>query len=116
MRMKGVVRNPAIVLLLGIVTCGIYLWYWIYAIGTELKAYLDDESINPGLDTLLSVLCGVYMLYVFYNYSKKIYQAQVEENVPYAQDNAVLYLIIGLFVPIVTILLMQNELNKVWNS
>ena len=115
-KVKGVVRNPALVLILGIVTCGIYLWYWIYCIGSELKGYLDDESINPGLDTLLSVLCGVYMLYVFYNYSKKIYQAQVKAGIPDAQDNAVLYLIIGLFVPVVTILLMQNEINKVWNN
>ena len=112
--MRGIVRNPVTVLLLSIITCGIYLWFWLYTIGSELKLYLSDEGINPGFNLVLSILCFPYLYYIIYRYSQKIYQAQLIADVPGASDNSLAYTIIGIFLPVVSAMLMQSELNKVW--
>ena len=49
-------RSPGIVILLSIVTCGIYAWYWVYCVSKETKDFLGDDSINPGLEVLLSII------------------------------------------------------------
>lgn len=115
--MKGIVRNPGLVLVLTIVTCGIYMLYWLYVVSNELKAYLQKDDINPGLDLLLSILCAPYIIYWFYKYGKLTYEAELRAAVPAPSDNAMLYLILAIFgFSFVSVLLMQDRLNGVWNA
>lgn len=44
---KGPIRNPMMVTLLAFITCGIYGIIAIYAMMSELKAYLNKEEIVP---------------------------------------------------------------------
>lgn len=116
-------RDPAIVLLLGILTCGFYLIYWY------LKMYEDVEAVTGetptgnsfGLDLALVVItCLVYGIWVDYRLSQQLYAAAVERQVPNATDTTmpVLVLDIAQFVTggiagMVTPMLHQEQLNKI---
>ncbi len=54
----GNVRNPVAVILLSIVTIGIYALYWEYASFKELRAY-NGEGIGGGLGLLFAILLGI---------------------------------------------------------
>lgn len=113
---KGQPKSVALVIVLSVITCGIYTFYWLYRTEDDLKAYLQDESINPGLDLLLSILCVPYIIYLAYKYGKLIVEAQKLAGIQ-QEDNSVLYLILSIFgFSIVSFGIMQSQLNKVWQS
>lgn len=113
---KSQPKSIALVIVLSVITCGIYTLYWIYRTSDDLKAYLQDESINPGLDLLLSILCFPYVIYWVYKCGKLIVDAQRKSGIQ-EEDNSVLYLILTIFgLSIVSFAIMQSQLNKVWES
>ena len=59
----GIVRKPVSVILLTIITLGIYGLYWQYSVFKELKDY-SDEGIGGGLALLLAFLLGVVNLFL----------------------------------------------------
>lgn len=89
-------RSIAEVIILSLVTCGIYFIYWIYAFSNDIKIYLDDETINPGLEVVLSVVtCGIYTIFWMYKFGKLISTCQ-EKAGTQIEDNAVLYLVLAV--------------------
>jgi len=107
-------RSIAEVIILSLITCGIYYLYWIYAFSNDIKTYLDDETINPGLEVLLSIVtCGIYTIYWMYKYGKLLTTCQEKAGVQ-VEDNAVLYLVLAIFgLAIVNEGLMQNSMNVI---
>jgi hypothetical protein len=115
--MKGIVRSPILVLLLSIITCGIYFFYWLYATANELRLYLNDESINPGIDLLISIICAPYIIYWMYKYSKLAAEAQNRAGIYPVEDNSIICLILPIFgFAIISALIIQSSLNRVWQS
>ena len=107
-------RGIAEVIILSLVTCGIYAMYWIYAMSNDIKTYLDDETINPGLELLLTVVtCGIYGIYWYYKFGKLINTCQEKANIN-IEDNSTVYIILAVFgLSIVNVGLMQNAMNLV---
>ncbi len=110
-------RSPITVILLGIVTCGIYSLYWIYKTEDELRTALQDDSINPALDLLLVLVTfGFWSIYCYYRNAQKIYRALMARD-PSRQDQSQTLLILNIatyFVGIthfVAVYIMQEELN-----
>ncbi len=73
--MEEIRRSPAKALVFSVITCGIYYFYWIYKISSEMKEHLGKSEINPGLDVLLSILCFPYSIYWSYQMGEYLYQA-----------------------------------------
>lgn len=111
------IRNPGIVVLLGVVTCGIYYLYWIGKTSSAINRYLGEEELSPTLDVVLSIfLCGIWPIYLSYRYPKLIVkmqeQAGIEQN-----DISIVSLVLGIFeLWVVSSALIQIELNKVWRA
>jgi len=91
--------------------------YWLYKTSQELQdARPGYETMAPGLELLLCIVCPPYILYWFYKYGKLIYEIQLEDNMP-AEDNAILYLILSIFgLSIVAVAIMQSSMNKIWDK
>jgi hypothetical protein len=88
-------REPGIVLLLHIITCGIYYLWWIYATSEEMNAFDCDPDTSPGLEVLFSIItCGLYTIYWDYKTAKKISRMQSKVGFP-PGDNAVLYMVLN---------------------
>ncbi len=61
--MPGHVRSPVAVILLSIITLGIYALYWEYASFKELKDY-SGEGIGGWLGLLFAILLGIVNAFV----------------------------------------------------
>ncbi|HEY3450464.1 MAG TPA: DUF4234 domain-containing protein [Myxococcales bacterium] len=111
-------RNPAIVLLLTLVTCTIYWFYWIYVTTDELKQTTGKADLNPALDVVLSIVtCGIWGIYVEYRNAQLVHETLDARGVRH-EDRSVVILILNLasfFVGVtglIAIVLLQDELNK----
>ncbi|MGM9625547.1 MAG: DUF4234 domain-containing protein [Eubacteriales bacterium] len=111
-------RNPVSVLLLSIVTCGIYSLYLIYQISKEVRDFRGDSSIDPGLELLLCIItCGLYEIYWYYKYGRLVFDMEQRVGVSGASDMSLILLLLPIFgFGIVSLLLLQTELNRVWDT
>jgi hypothetical protein len=114
-------RNPVVVVLLSMVTCGIYYLLWLYWTDSELKEALGDEEIKPAQDVLLTIVtCFLWAIYVEYRNAQKIYRA-LSSRYPQTKNQSEMVLIMNiaaLFVGatwIVATYILQEELNKLAN-
>ncbi len=100
-------RSIATSIILSIVTCGIYAYYWMYKMTQEITEY-NNENANPGIELVFSlVTCGIYYIYWNYKMGKRIAQAQSSSS-----DDSMLYLILSIFgLGIVSLAIMQNHMN-----
>ncbi len=110
--MKMTQRSIVSMILLSIVTCGIYDLYWMYHARSEFQQLSGDTTIKPGTELLFSIICLPYTIYWIYKFSTDIANYQKEHGLQVA-DNAVLNVILALVCLIpVSCLLIQKQLNE----
>lgn len=105
-----------LLIILSLVTCEIYYFYWLYKTADDIQRVTGDPSISPGMDVFLSIItCGIYGVYWQYKYAKIVYQLQINYGLPASQDNAVLNTILSIFgFSIVASAILQSSLNELW--
>jgi hypothetical protein len=110
---KGMVRNGTMVLVYGLVSCGIYQMIWFFSIANEMKAYLQrDEPDALKIFGLSFVTCGIYSLYwMLTRCGALVQEMQQRAGVPNPQNPGVM-----LLIPYYNVILLQDELNKVWQA
>jgi len=97
------------VIVLILVTCGIYAYIWLYKSSAELRAATDDPSINPTTDILLALItCGIWYIYAMYRNTKKCYDVFRAMNVP-RDDKSAIVLICAIFAGILAPYFAQEE-------
>lgn len=110
-------RNPVLVLIFSMITCGIYYFYWIYQTSEALRPFNRNDNLTPALELLLCILCAPYIIYWNYKYGKIIFEVQRELEMPYPEDNTILYLILSILgLGLVGAIIMQASLNKTWDQ
>ena len=100
-------RNIITCLLLSVITCGIYGIYWAFTVGREAVSVKDDEDGG----VLEGVLCALVPFIGFYLTEKKFAEGCYNRGIVH-EDRSVMYLILGLILPIVDLCIVQNDLNK----
>lgn len=97
---KGTTRPIPIMLLLNIVTCGIYYIYWIYQTSVEIKMCSEREDLNPTLEILLGIItCGLYFKYWYYKYGKIVYKdLPLKAGMNNAEDKTMVLVIIDIII------------------
>ena len=110
---KGVVRNPMMVLVYGLVSCGLYQMIWFISVCNEMKAFLGREDPSwLKLFLLSTVTCGLYAIYwQIVTLGPLIQEIQQRAGVPNPQNHGFMYI-----VPYYNVILLQQELNKAWQS
>jgi hypothetical protein len=109
-------REPILVLLLSLITCGIYYFYFIYIVSAETKNYLqDDNDSSPSAEVLYSILtCWFYTIYWDYKMGRKIAMMQQRAGV-FVTDNSVLYLVLNIVgLGVLPSMIQQGHLNEIW--
>jgi len=114
---RGESRSPVAVLLLSLITCGIYHLYWVYKTSEETQRYLGKVTPSPAVELLLCMFtCGIYYIYWNYKYGKIIAECQMRAGLK-SEDNSILFLILAIFgFGIIDSLIMQSTLNRVWEA
>ncbi|WPX08972.1 DUF4234 domain-containing protein [Anaerocellum danielii] len=112
--MPGKKRSVVGLLVFSIITLGIYYFYWIYATSKETQAYLEKQTLSPGLELFLCIItCGLYWFYWIFKYSKITVECQQKAGLP-PEDNAVINLILSILgLGIISSMILQASLNKV---
>lgn len=111
-------RSIASLIILSIVTCGIYSLYWIASVSNDIEATLGEKSDGAcrsgGLVILFSFLtCGIYTLYWFYKEGQRLEFICSDKGVRRGNEPW-LYLVLDIFgLGIVSMALMQDDINRI---
>lgn len=113
------VRSPAAVVLLTIVTFGIYSFYWVYQIGREMKEH-NDSGLGPKVNLLLAVLSifagvtGIVLLFTIPNDVRATYEK--DGRTVDISALAAFWNLIPLVGSIIWIVKVQHRLNTLWET
>jgi hypothetical protein len=111
--LPGHVRNPVAVILLSIITIGIYALYWQYASFKEMKDY-SGEGIGGWLGLLFAILIGVVNWFVLpLEVGRLFVRAGSQPPLSAVTGFWVLIPIVGGIIWIVKV---QGRLNDYWES
>ena len=105
-------RSVGLCIVLSIITCGIYGFYWLYCLNEDVNEISERPGTSGGLVVVFSLItCGIYSLYWYYKMGDKLDRARQEQGIP-TGSLGILYLVLGIFgLGIVSLALMQNEVN-----
>jgi len=105
--------DPVAVLLLGFVTCGLYLIYWNIKVADVLNAVAEREVISQPI-AIFAGCCSPVNAYFYYLAAKdglpKVYQRIGHPQ----KDESTLLLILGFFFPMVAAMIVQGDINKLY--
>lgn len=107
-------RSIAVCILLSIVSCGIYGWYWLACMANDTNRVSGHEQdTSGGMVVLLSIVtCNIYHIYWMYKAGEKIDIGRSRRGLP-PQNSGIVYLLLTLFgFSIISWALLQNELNQ----
>jgi hypothetical protein len=110
---KGQVRSGMMALVWSFVSCGFYQLWWFIVTCNEMSTYLQREEPSWWKILLFSSLtCGIYSLYwQIARCGVLVQEMQQRAGLPNPQNHGFMYL-----VPYYNVILLQEELNKVWQS
>lgn len=114
----GEKREPAMVIVFAILTCGIYMYFWIYQTSMDIKNALGGrEDINPTMDIVLTIVtCGLYSFYLLYKYPQLLLELQDRTRQPRNDISTISIILAVVGLGIVSVFMIQTELNKVWDA
>ena len=107
-------NEPFIVLILGIITCGIYLIYWNIKTAQVLNAVAEKEIISQPI-AIFAGCCFPVNIYFYYLAGKDGLPALAEKTNQPKNDQTLLLLVLGLIFPMVSAMIVQGEINKLYN-
>lgn len=107
-------RSIAMCIILSIVTCGIYGYYWYVCITDDMNAAVEQQGTTGVMALLLTfVTCGIYGFYWAYKMGEKVDILKTKNGLP-TSNSGILYIILTFFgLGIVAWAIIQNELNQV---
>jgi len=105
--------DPVVVLILSFLTCGLYLIYWNLKASEVFNAVAEREIISSPI-AIFAGCCYPINGYFFYLAGKEGLPAIQKRLGLSAKDDSLLYLILGLFFPMVAAMILQNEINKLY--
>jgi hypothetical protein len=107
----GELRKPLTVVLLTIITCGIYLLWWYYRNFEDMKQY-SGEGVGGLLGLLLAIFCGIIAIFLLPAEVGNLYEREGKDK-PISALTA-FWNLIPLIGGIIFIYKVQNALNGHW--
>jgi hypothetical protein len=115
--MEQKIRNPVSVILLSIVTCGIYYLYWVWETNKQLNALLGREDVGAGI-LILSWFCLPVSWYIWYRWDKSLMEITEGTRARYS-SNFILWIILSVVAGVGTLVMsfqIQDTLNSVYGN
>lgn len=116
------------VLLLTIVTCGIYFYFYLYQITRDLNTMAgeDGKTIDPAIAVVLNIVtCGIYGLWWYYQMGNRMQQMGNANHI-LVEDSGTTYLIwilvgyvvcgLGSYVALYLFIKNFNNLADAYNA
>ena len=108
-------NDPIIVLVLGLVTCGLYLIYWNMKAAEVLNAVSKREVISPAI-AAISGCCMPVNIYFYYLCGESLNDlGQMLGKGTALKDKAVLLMVLSLIgFPMVSAMIVQGHINELY--
>ena len=106
--------DPIIVLVLGFLTCGLYLIYWNIKVAEVLNAVSEREVISQPI-SIFVCFCFPVNIYFFYLAGKDGLPEVYHRAGIGQKDDTLLLLVLGFFFPMIAAMIVQNDINKLYN-
>ena len=106
-------RSIPLCIVFSIITCGIYMLYWMVVLNDEVIEVTGEPGPSGGSVLLFSIItCGIYSLFWAYKTGERLDNARARNGVP-SGSFPILFLALNFFgLGIITLALAQNELNR----
>ena len=98
-------------ILLLLFTFGIWQLIWIYRVTGYTNMVKEEEDRNPTNKLLLCIFVPFYYIYWTYKTAQRIDVIAKDKGIP--SDLSTLCLILGIFVPIIPPILLQDKMNNI---
>ena len=108
-------NDPILVLILSVCTCGLYLIYWNMKMAEVLNAVVGKEVISAPI-AIFAGCCLPVNAYFYYLVGNDCLSKLSERVGEEPKNDATLYLILGLFLPMVAAMMVQGEVNKLYQQ
>ena len=109
----GKVRNPAFVIVISIITLGIYFLYWTYQVFREMKDN-TGQGIGGPIGLLIGIIIGVVNLFLIPSEVGNMYAGAGQPKPVSAATG--FWNLIPLIGFIIWIIKVQGALNRRWES
>jgi len=110
----GKVRRPGIVVLLFIVTLGIYGLFWYYWTFSETKRY-SGHGLGGVLGLLLAIFCGIVTIFLLPDEVANLYRGRGDQDPPISAL-AGFWNFIPIIGGIIWLVKVQRRLNEFWEA
>jgi len=105
-------RSIVLYIILTLITCGLFNIYWFIVLAGDIRTLRQTDDPNGVVDWIIGfITCGIYFYVCYYRYSKFLMEIQQRKRMP-INDISVIAVIVAIFLPVVTMALIQNEVNK----
>ena len=108
------------VALLSLITCRVYVIYWITVTTKDINSYMENEYISPTLACILSIItCGLFDIYWFYKYGNIVFNDMYKKSdIDSYGENAVVLALFFLipFGYIYSVVTLQSKLNIIYDK
>lgn len=111
-------KSILMIILLTFITCGLYIFVWMYQTTRDLNELTEDYSVNPAAVIIFTLLtCGIYQIYWWYCVGQRMTSIQFRQGFRQPSDNKVLFLVLSLFkLDIANMVILQTDLNLAWQG
>jgi hypothetical protein len=109
----GKPRGIAFVIIISIITLGIYFLYWLYKTGEETKRYSGD-GLGGVLWLVIGLLIGIVMWFVAPSEVGKLYSREGQHQ-PVSGVTG-FWMLLPLIGFIIWVVKVQGALNRFWES
>ncbi|MCE2776790.1 MAG: DUF4234 domain-containing protein [Algoriphagus sp.] len=106
-------NEPVLVLVLGFITCGLYLIYWNIKAAEVINALAEKEVISQPI-AIFAGCCMPVNLYFYYLMGKEGLPKIYERTGQTGKDESTLLLVLGFLVPMVAAMIVQGDINKLY--
>ena len=106
-------NDPVLVLILGFVTCGLYLIYWNIKTAHVMNAVTGRQLISPAV-AAISGCCLPVNVYFYYLCGQALADLGQLVGDATLKDKSTLLVILGIFLPMVSAMIIQGHVNQVY--
>jgi len=108
-------NEPVLVLVLGFISCGLYLIYWNIKVAEVMNAVSGREVISQPV-AIFSGCCMPVNAYFYYLCGQSLDDVGKITGKERLSEQSTLLLILGIFVPMVSAMIVQGHLNELYSD